>query len=351
MSKLSHKNKHTRRARKTPTAASIAPAPPDRTLTNGGVHSFPSVTLGNPMVGCPEFGPVIGIPRPWIVAPAYGNQITTAYARSVAKYKEIYYQQYGQWPINDWIGQESCVPRARNNLARMAMTAPQPPTHLVFIDVDIEFDPQQLHDCLCSSLPIVVGGYAKKAYDFQKAFDLMQKGVIKDAMDLEYAGTDPVVNFHEEHIAAGQAPTVPLMKLDGTPNPDKHFVVVKEAGCGFMSIRLEVLRHMVKSYPQRRYICDDNSGPGMETFNLFSNEVDPYPKDPLNPRFITEDYLFSRLAQRIGIPTFCYAQAKLGHQGTMIYKSALWKAFSMTKPSVAATMPTTSPVNGAPTGV
>jgi hypothetical protein len=305
-------------------------------LTNGAGKLAPSTSApysssqmsAHPLpVPAPDFGPVIGPPRPWIVAPAYGNMLTTVYVRSVLRYMQIYYAQYGQWPAVDWIGQESCVPRARNNLARMAMLHPTPPTHLVFVDTDIEFEPQDLHDMLCSSLPIVVGPYAKKAFNWKQALDMVQAGKVSTPEELELCGTDPVTNFHDDHIEGKQIPYVPQTGPDGKPT-GKMYMVCKESGCGFMAIRIEVLRHMIKAYPARRYICDDSTGPGQETFNLFSNEVDPYPVDPTNPRFITEDYLFSRLAQRLGIPTFCYVQARLGHQGTMVYKAALARAFA-----------------------
>lgn len=287
----------------------------------------PIPMIGSPLPAqTPDFGPIIGPPRPWIVAPAHNNMLTSVYVRSVLAYIKMYYVAYGQWPVVDWIGQESCVPRARNNFTRIALLAPVPPTHLVFIDTDIEFNPQDLHDMLCSTLPIVVGGYPKKAYDFDKAFRMMQAGLIKSPADLELVGTDPVTNFFEDHVANKSIPYLPHNGANGQPT-GKKFMVCKEAGCGFMAIRIEVLRHMVKNYPERRYICNDNSGAGMETFNLFSNEVDPFPHDPKSPQFITEDYNFSRLAQRVGIPTFVYDAAVLGHMGNFTYKANLSRQF------------------------
>jgi hypothetical protein len=360
--KLSHKNKKTKKTKAPePTDAFYGLKPSrddgrlagqrvDGALLNGGQVKKAGVPI--PQVGSslpvqtPDFGPLIGPPRPWIVAPAHNNMLTTVYVRSVFAYAQMYFAQFGQWPVVDWIGQESCVPRARNNFVRRALLHPTPPTHIAFIDTDIEFNPQDLHDMLCSGLSIVVGGYPKKAYDFEKAFAAMQAGGISSAAELELVGTDPVTNFFEDHMVTRSIPYLP--QRDGNNQPTgKKFMVCKEAGCGFMAIRIEVLRHMVKSYPERRYICNDNSGPGQETFNLFSNEVDPFPHDSANPQFITEDYNFSRLAQRVGIPTFVYDSPVLGHMGNFTYKAQLSRAFTSAQAGTltpgTAILPPTAP--------
>lgn len=320
--------------RKSNKLALVPPAaPPTPQIPAGQVRNIPM----------PDFGPVIGPPRPWIVAPAHNNMLYTSYVYSVWEYLKAYRENLGSYPVVDWIGQESCVPRARNNFAAQALLHPNPPTHLVFIDTDVSFIAQELHDLLLSNLPIVVGGYPKKGYDWQKALDAVRSGQVQTAEQLELIGTDPVCNFFEEDQKNQSIPSVfPFKNPDGTPDMTKRFMICKEAGTGMMVIRTEVIRKMVQNYPQRRYICNDNSGPGQERFNLFSNEVDPYPYDPTCPQFITEDYNFSRLAARIGIPTFVYDKMMLGHQGNFIFKGQMSRKFAnatMSAPIVQSLIP------------
>jgi hypothetical protein len=170
----------------------------------------------------------------------------------------------------DVIYNESLVTRARNNLVAKFLNVPEA-THLMFIDVDLGFDPESIIQLLCDNQDIIGGLYPKKS------------------LPISY-----VVN------------TVPTPKTDGA-----NIVEVSTLGTGFMLIKRHVIEKMIAHHPELK--IKDNIGYAPECekymFALFDTLIDD------NQNYLSEDWAFCYRWRKMGGSIFANTSIKLDHSG------------------------------------
>jgi hypothetical protein len=272
---------------------------------------------------------------PMIATPCYGGQLMVTYMCSVVELMLACSRHLDIVPILAMMGNESLIPRARNNLMMDFVNHELKPTHLVFIDADIGFQAQHLIDMISSGLPIVFGAYSKKVIEWDNVFRCIKEGLAKTPEEAKEAGASWALNFHDDNCRDGKFPSIPQVGADGKPS-GKAFILCKEGSTGFMVIRREVIEAMIAAYPERWYHSDTNVNSGRKCYNLFASEIDPYPVEPEKRRFLSEDYGFCRLAKRIGIDSFVYTGAKLTHTGTYSFVGDFARGFAMKLPEKLA---------------
>ena len=103
-----------------------------------------------------------------IATPAFGGQITTAYFHSALRAQRELLSRDVSY---NWVttNSESLIQRARNNLAACFLAWPLG-THLVFIDADMGWQPEDLFRLLAHNEPVVCASYPKKMYPIQFSF-------------------------------------------------------------------------------------------------------------------------------------------------------------------------------------
>jgi len=216
---------------------------------------------------------------------------------------------------------ESLVTRARNYLVDEFLRA-ENYTHLMFIDSDIAFNPEDLISlavlCDGEEKSIVGGPYPKKTIAWEKVRNAVDRG-LGDAtpMDLEKYTGDFVFN------PAGTT-------KDGKIKLDEPLEVL-EVGTGFMMIHRSVFEKYRKAYPELSYKPDHNRTEhfdGSRYIHAFfdtviDSEAFAGKGSGGSDRYLSEDYMFCQFTRKIGIKTWLCPWMKLGHVGSYVFNGTL----------------------------
>jgi hypothetical protein len=245
----------------------------------------------------------------FVATPMYGGVCGGQYCKSTADLASMA-AQYGMDVRFFYLFNESLITRARNYLVDEFLRSDC--THLMFIDSDIGFDP---NDVIALSViaeqgtdkDIVCGPYPKKCIAWEKIKRAVDKGFAdKDPMQLEKYVGDYVFN------PKGETTTIPLDEP----------VEVLEGGTGFMIIRRDSLEKFAKAYPQYYYKPDhvrtEHFDGSREILMAFQAEVDPASK-----RYLSEDYWFCQKAQEVGLKVWLCPWMKLQHTGSYVFGGSL----------------------------
>lgn len=180
----------------------------------------------------------------FLATPMYGGQCAGMYARSVAELTTLCTRHNIPLQIY-YLFNESLITRARNYCCDEFMRSDS--THLMFIDSDIGFNPNDVLSLLALSChepekyDVIAGPYPKKCIAWEKIKMAVDKGAAeKDANNLERYVGDYVFN---PKAGNGQIPI-------GEP------ARVMEAGTGFMMISRNCLNKYQAAFPTLSYRPD-----------------------------------------------------------------------------------------------
>jgi len=108
-----------------------------------------------------------------VVTPAYGGQIFAGYLTSLLKFERLC-KDKNILVDYEFCYNESLIPRARNTLAHTFMNSTKY-THLLCLDADIEFEPEDIIKMLDYNKPLVGGVYPKKKINWEKVTELVNQ--------------------------------------------------------------------------------------------------------------------------------------------------------------------------------
>jgi hypothetical protein len=245
----------------------------------------------------------------FVATPMYGGACGGQYTKSSVDLASLA-AQYGMDVRFFYLFNESLITRARNYLVDEFLRSDC--THLMFIDSDIGFDP---NDVIALSViaaegtdkHIVCGPYPKKCIAWEKIKRAVDKGFAdKNPENLEKYVGDYVFNPKE---GTGS------IALDEP-------VEVLEGGTGFMMIQRAALEKFQEAYPQYMYKPDhvrtEHFDGSREILMAFQAEVDPESK-----RYLSEDYWFCQKSWEIGVKTWLCPWMKLQHMGSYVFGGSL----------------------------
>lgn len=204
---------------------------------------------------------------------------------------------------------ESLITRARNYCVDEFLRSDC--THLMFIDADIGFNFKDVLTLMhlsnsADEYGVITGAYPKKTIAWEK---------IKKAVERGFADENP---FQLEHFVGDY---VFNPDGDGTYKIDEP-IKIREAGTGFMMIHREVFDRYAAAYPELRYIPDHvrtaHFDGSREITAFFDCVIDPESK-----RYLSEDYMFSQYARKIGIDIWLCPWMRLQHVGTYTFGGSL----------------------------
>lgn len=246
----------------------------------------------------------------FIATPMYGGQCAGMFAKSCADLSAIC-TQYGIPLQFYFLFNESLITRARNYCCDEFMRSGA--EHLMFIDSDIGFNPQDVIALMAlqaqnpEKYDIIGGPYPKKCISWEKIKHAVDKGVADaDPNVLEKFVGDFVFNPKggQQSIAIGEP------------------CEVLEIGTGFMMITKDAMQKFTDSYPQYMYKPDhvrtEHFDGSRKIMMYFQAEV-----DPKSERYLSEDYWFCQKAQEIGLKTWFCPWMKMQHVGTYIFGGSL----------------------------
>ena len=243
----------------------------------------------------------------FVATPCYGGQLNEPYFRSVIKLMTFF--NHHQIPLAfGTIANESLVTRARNVLLAYFLNSDY--THLLFIDADIEFQTEDVLKLYAHDKDVVVGAYPKKGVAWDKIKSNLADSSNKDKVftDREIAamGSDYAINFKFVNKELKQIAV------------ENGLIKLHDAGTGFMMIRRDAILKMIKAYPEFKYNNDVNiSDPNMKDhfYAMFDTMI-----DPVDRRYLSEDYTFCRRWQEIGGDIWLDPSISLNHYGHFCFQ-------------------------------
>ena len=199
--------------------------------------------------------------------PCYGGMVTAQYFKSCMNAKE---QFHIGGLRHDWLigWNESLVTRARNEMTATFLKTDW--SHMMWIDADIEFEPEGISKLWNRDHDIGVGVYSMKRAD--KPLSAWRGGK--------------------------------LVRLEDCPNEPFE---VDYAGTGFMMIRRNVIETLAAT-------SESYEGPNGRVPALYMTPVH-------NDGFESEDYHFCRKAREAGFKVMADPSIRLGHWGQFSYGS------------------------------
>lgn len=245
----------------------------------------------------------------FLAVPMYGGQCAGMFTRSVADLSAICTKHGIQLQLF-FLFNESLVTRARNYCVDEFMRSNA--THLMFIDSDIGFNPQDVIALLAmqsdeSDYDVIGGPYPKKCISWEK---------IKQAVDKGMADVDP--NNLEKYV--GDYVFNP--KTTQKEIPLNQPVEVLEIGTGFMMIRRKTIEEYHKAFPHLWYKPDhvrtEHFDGTREIMAVFDCIIDPDSK-----RYLSEDYMFCYNVQKMGLKVWFCPWMQLQHVGSYIFGGSL----------------------------
>ena len=248
----------------------------------------------------------------FVATPMYGGQCHGMYCKSTADLSKLC-THYGIEVKFFYLFNESLITRARNYCVDEFMRSDY--THLMFIDSDIGFDPNDVLTLLAlmdtddpnNDKHIMCGPYPKKTIAWEK---------IKRAVDKGFADDNPgeLERFVGDYVfnpAEGQK----QVRLDEP-------VKVLEGGTGFMMVTKHAFEEFNKAYPDYSYRPDHvrtkNFDGTREIMMYFQALIDEKSK-----RYLSEDYMFCQWMQKVGVDTWMCPWMSLLHTGSYTFGGSL----------------------------
>lgn len=257
----------------------------------------------------------------FVATPMYGGQCAGMYTRSVADLSAMC-ARYGIHLQFYYLFNESLITRARNYCCDEFLRSEC--THLMFIDSDIGFNP---NDVLCllalmiqnEKYDVIGGPYPKKCISWEKIKLAVDKGLADDnASVLENFVGDYVFN------PKSGAKTISLHEP----------VEVSEIGTGFMMLDRKVLEKYKSAYPDLSYKPDhirtEHFDGSREIHAYFDTIIDPETK-----RYLSEDYMFCYNVQKMGGTVWFCPWMKMYHVGSYVFGGSLQDLAAIGAPATA----------------
>lgn len=283
----------------------------------------------------------------FVAAPMYGGMCTGQFTKScielqnLATRYDLDYEFY-------FLYNESLITRARNYLADEFIRSRF--THLMFIDADIGFDPNDVIALAAIADPesdkdIVCGPYPKKCIAWEK---------VKRAVDKGFGDTNPEnLSRYIGDYVFNPAGGVKEISIDKP-------VEVLEGGTGFMMVQKRVFAKFAETYSHLSYrpdhvrtdhfdgsreiltffdaLIDDKNAniiPELTEFydknpNATPNEVIAFLRDKNNGmtraysnRYLSEDYMFCQWVRNMNMKVWLCPWMKLSHMGSYLFSGSL----------------------------
>jgi len=244
----------------------------------------------------------------FVATPMYGGMNHGLYAKACLDLQAIC-MQYGVQVKFSFLFNESLITRARNYLVDEFLHRSDC-THMLFIDADVHFNPQDVIALLALDKDVIGGPYPKKAIKWSSVKKALIKNPDMEASTLEKVTGDYVFN-----------------PVRGT---DKFSVSepleVLEIGTGFMMVKREVFPKFAEAFPHLRYKPDhvgqahfDGTRYIHAYFDTLIDTIDS-PTGGGSDRYLSEDYMFCQLWRKIGGSIWLCPWMRADHIGTYHFR-------------------------------
>ncbi len=228
----------------------------------------------------------------FIATPCFGGLVTKDYMQSIFSLMQTGARAGIQLTLA-LLGNDALITRSRNTLVSSFLNDTSA-THMLFVDADISFEPDQVMRLLEADKDVVAAMYPIKDYDWDTAAHVNTKdGELLSAAALHYVGTPSVGQSAER---------------------DGDFVSAVYAGTGMLLIKRVVIEMMIAAYPELRY-----------------GTIHAYPSTKRTPNtqyalfecmieeetgiYLSEDFAFCHRWRALGGKIWLDTASKLSHTG------------------------------------
>jgi hypothetical protein len=245
-------------------------------------------------------------PKIFIATPMFGGSANYMYMISLINLLTALGQK-GIHSMFEIAANESLITKARNILVEGFLKSDA--THMLFLDADLGFDPQDVIKMIEADKDLIGGQYAKKKINWD-----VVKRVVAGVPDIPPHAINAVIAESTFRPIGDQI----SFRLDEP-------VEVESIATGMMLIRREVFTKMAAELPEIEII----SG-GSETMDpkTMTRITDPHRKahayfdvsiDPVSKAYTSEDFTFCKRWRKIGGQVFLAPWTRTVHVGTYEY--------------------------------
>ena len=242
----------------------------------------------------------------FIATPMYGGMNHGLYMKSCLGLQTVMIR-YGIEVKFSFLFNESLITRARNYLVDEFLRTDF--THMMFIDSDIHFDPNDIVALMALDKDVIGGPYPKKSINWNNVAETARKNPDLNPKELE--------NLVGEYVFNVVKGTQQFQVSDP--------LEVMEIGTGHMMIKRQVFEKMEKEYPSIKYKPDHI---GQAHFDgsryihaYFDTVIDT--KDSIigggSERYLSEDYMFCQMWRKMGGQIYLCPWMKTQHIGTYAF--------------------------------
>jgi hypothetical protein len=237
-----------------------------------------------------------------VATPCFGGQISAVYALSLLKL-QMRLRDYRDCTLKVLMKDgDALITRARASLLSQFLDDPSA-THLLFVDADIGFEPEQVWRLIECGAEVCAAVYPIKRIDWQRMRTTLLGAEPNPAAALNYA-------FEVEDPNAVIA--------------NSGFIKVRYAGTGFFMIRRAALERMCAHYPQLRYKRDHSIDAASESANRFALFECSIAEDGT---YLSEDFAFCKRWTDMGGEIWVDLNSRLHHIGPMTFCGDLASRF------------------------
>ncbi len=247
-----------------------------------------------------------------IATPCFGGQVSAIYAGSIFKLQKFLHGFNGislKILLKDG---DALITRARASLVAQFLDDPQA-THLLFVDGDIGFEPEQVWRLIASGADMSAAIYPVKRIDWDKVRTIMHS----TRPNPPAAALNYVFEVEDRNAVVVRS----------------EFAKVRYAGTGFLLIRRAAIERMCAHYSALHYRSDhsiDGATASSNRFALFECMIDG------NGTYLSEDFSFCKRWTDIGGEIWADLKSTLQHVGPLVFRGDLASQFMPEEESAAA---------------
>ena len=242
----------------------------------------------------------------FVATPMYGGMAHGLYIKSCLDLQTTM-AKYGIETKFSFLFNESLITRARNYLVDEFLRSDF--THLLFIDSDIHYNPQDVIAMLALDKDVIGGPYPKKSINWGNVAQAARNHPNMEPRELENLVGEYVFNV-----------------VKGT----KQFQVtdpleVLEIGTGYMMVKRHVFDKMKDAYPMIHYKPDhvgQANFDGTRYIHAYFDTVIDTAESITgggSDRYLSEDYMFCQMWRKIGGQIYLCPWMKTQHIGTYAF--------------------------------
>jgi hypothetical protein len=240
-----------------------------------------------------------------VATPCFGGQVSSIYATSMLGLQRAMHSISNMALKVLLRDGDALITRARANLVTQFLDDPST-THLLFVDADIGFVPEQVFRLIECGADMAAGIYPIKRVNWDKAMRMMKAGqpeIASAALDYVLEVEDP------DHVGV----------VNG-------FARVRYAGTGFLMIQRRALEQMCDAYRSLQFSREhslDALAASPNRFALFECMI-----DPASGTYLSEDFAFCKRWTDIGGEIWADLDSRLDHVGPAVFHGDISSQFA-----------------------